>query len=730
MWQTWYDLRARSGGRIARPSSRKPPAGTRGPLDPYGCGSKTPYAVVVVEQDHYPLCLRGCDMTNAISSDDWLMGPSDDECEEKAQGGPFRRGGPVYAAKQWTGVIPLRKDEKLPAKKKITGRKGIQTEPEQYTRADVVREYGDCNLGLRLQGMVGIDVDDYESSGETKTGAADLAELVRVLGPLPKGPTSTARGDGPSRIHLFRLPEDFEVTEEFRGDLSPSIDVIQRHHRLVCAWPSVHPKTGSTYRWYDAEGDVMPEGTVPAPGDFPEIPAAWLEHLRKPQRQNGPGAGLDVDEFREQYTEESDPDLVQHILNKFVAREGSRHNTMMQALGWTTREAIYGKVAAGPLFDKLEDMWWAAKSGAAPNEFNDMLVKAVKEAPEPEEGKDDLYVDPDAVVEKPFAVGGWDFLAPGEPDEPPIWGDASKAALWNSGESLFIFGPPGAGKSTLAQLVVFARLGLQSEVLGFPVTDDGKKVLYLALDRPKQIQRAMRRLVRPEHEQTLRDRLLVRKGGLDTMITDIKNRNYIRDLCLKEGVGTVIVDSIKDVLPNASSEEPAAHYNLARQSCLAADVEWIELHHNRKANGDNKEPNTLEDVFGSRWITAGAGSVISLWQKDPTSDQVSMKHIRAAGEKLRPITLTIHGKTGTFEYENDHTMPEFLKEQGQDPFTAHQAAAYLKRSPGSVRITLNRMVEKGDLKKIEMDDESPFDDGSKSGYQVIHIGQHPGQHAV
>jgi hypothetical protein len=303
----------------------------------------------------------------------------------------------------------------------------------------------------------------------------------------------------------------------------------------------------------------------------------------------------------------------------------------------------------------------------------------------------------------PFTIDGLSFLAVDEPDEPPLWGDADRASLWSSGESLFIFGPPGSAKSTLVHLIVFALLGLRPDVLGFPVTNDGRKVLYLAMDRPKQIQRAMRRLVKAvpqDKRHVLAERLEVHKGPLDFNMTKRSDRDVLRDYCLKNGIGTVIVDSVKDIIPNASDEEAAGNYNLARQSCVAAGIEWAELHHNRKANGANKEPNTLEDVYGSRWLTAGAGSVISLWQDNPGSDKVSLCHIRASGEKLRDLTLTLNIRTGMLSHETARTLEQFLINQKQGDFSAADAAKYLSKSPQSVRVSLDRMVKRGELRKF------------------------------
>jgi RecA-family ATPase len=40
---------------------------------------------------------------------------------------------------------------------------------------------------------------------------------------------------------------------------------------------------------------------------------------------------------------------------------------------------------------------------------------------------------------------------------------------------------------------------------------------------------------------------------------------------------------------------------------------WL-LHHHRKAQGQNKKPNKISDVYGSQYITARATSVLALWE--------------------------------------------------------------------------------------------------------------------
>jgi hypothetical protein len=89
---------------------------------------------------------------------------------------------------------------------------------------------------------------------------------------------------------------------------------------------------------------------------------------------------------------------------------------------------------------------------------------------------------------------GDQFILNGGDDPEPVWGVGSRIA-WSSCEPLLIVGPAGVGKTTLAQNIVKARLGLGApDVLGMPVEPSDKPLLYFAADRPRQTRRAFRRL--------------------------------------------------------------------------------------------------------------------------------------------------------------------------------------------------------------------------------------------
>lgn len=88
----------------------------------------------------------------------------------------------------------------------------------------------------------------------------------------------------------------------------------------------------------------------------------------------------------------------------------------------------------------------------------------------------------------------------------PIWGRGAEV-LWSPGETLVAAGPQGTLKSHLAQHLALARAGIIDEVLGWQVVP-GSRVLYVAADRPAQIQRSFARMVSEVDREALSERLL------------------------------------------------------------------------------------------------------------------------------------------------------------------------------------------------------------------------------
>jgi replicative DNA helicase len=108
-------------------------------------------------------------------------------------------------------------------------------------------------------------------------------------------------------------------------------------------------------------------------------------------------------------------------------------------------------------------------------------------------------------------------------------------------------------------------------------------------------------------------------------------------MALGVDAGTVYVDSLKDAVIGLSEDAVGAAYNRARQSLLAHGIQICELHHNRKANPNNG-PVGVNDVFGSTWLTSGAGSVIQL-TGDPGDPVIKFRHVKLPANEVGPWHL-------------------------------------------------------------------------------------------
>ncbi|GAA1935060.1 hypothetical protein GCM10009716_47630 [Streptomyces sodiiphilus] len=243
-----------------------------------------------------------------------------------------------------------------------------------------------------------------------------------------------------------------------------------------------------------------------------------------------------------------------------------------------------------------------------------------------------------------FATDGWSFVRESGADCEPLWGTRERTA-WAPGESLMIVGAPGVGKTTLAHQVILARLGLAGSVLDMPVAPS-ERVLYLAMDRPRQIAKAMARRITPDHESVLRDRLVVWEGPLPATLD--KEPDLLADLAAAHQADTIVIDSLKDAVSTMVDDSLAVAFHNARMRALRGGVEIMELHHQRKATADapRGQRPALDQVYGSTWFTAGAGSVLFVAGRagDPA---VTVHHLKTPTGEIGPLDVTHNHERGT-----------------------------------------------------------------------------------
>lgn len=301
-----------------------------------------------------------------------------------------------------------------------------------------------------------------------------------------------------------------------------------------------------------------------------------------------------------------------------------------------------------------------------------------------------------------LGIPGGAFILDGPPEPPPIWGQGAEV-LWAAGETLAICGPQGLGKSTIAQQVALALVGVRpARLFDQPIPPAKGRVLYIAADRPRQIRRSLRRMVSDEDREMLDDRLLVHLGPLPFSLSRDPERLW-PFVAQFEGVGYVIVDSLKDVVTKLSDDEAGANINRAFQFVLAHDVELLVVHHLRKPDRATGKAEGLADFYGSELISAGMGSILML-EGQPGASTVKLTHAKQPCETVGPLLVTHDHATGTSTAEvADDFRPTLRMEQVcryVEASSAPPSQSQVLRALGSARTTqkaLDLLVAEGFL---------------------------------
>lgn len=305
-----------------------------------------------------------------------------------------------------------------------------------------------------------------------------------------------------------------------------------------------------------------------------------------------------------------------------------------------------------------------------------------------------------------FTNGGA-FILDTPSDPPVIWG-TSEEILWARGESVILTGTAGVGKTTLAQQVVLGLIGLRAAVIGYPVTPAGR-VLYLAMDRPRQIARSFRRMVGEGDRATLAERLVIWQGPPPA---DVARRpGVLLAMADAAAADVVVLDSLKDAAIGLATDEVGAGVNRALQTLLAAGVDAFILHHQtkRSGNGDGGKPLTLADVYGSAWITNGAGSVILL-AGDAGDVVVTLSHLKPVTEPVGPLKLSHDHFAGVTTLADHVDALEWLRRQ-RGPVTVTALAA--ARDPAAPRPA--QEAARRDLERLVRNGLANRHDGQRGG---------------
>jgi replicative DNA helicase len=323
-------------------------------------------------------------------------------------------------------------------------------------------------------------------------------------------------------------------------------------------------------------------------------------------------------------------------------------------------------------------------------------------------------------------VSGGSFALDVSDKVPAVWG-ADDLVAWAEGEPALLVGPAGVGKTTVAQRAALARIGLLDEVLGMPVAPSSAgRVLYVAADRPAQAQRSLRRMVDEADRELLDERLVIWRGPLHVDIAT--EPAALLELARRHGADTVVLDSLKDVALDLVKDETGQRLHVALQTAVTGGVEVLALHHQRKAQAGGGKPKTLADVYGSTWITAGAGSVLLLWGEagDPV---VELSHLKQPAGQIGPLTVVHDALTGDSRVEEQPTVHSVLAGAARG-ITALGLAAILwdasdRNAVEKARRQLDGLVRSGRAHRVDGHKGGGKDRDPTIYYPVAHREEQP-----
>lgn len=175
-------------------------------------------------------------------------------------------------------------------------------------------------------------------------------------------------------------------------------------------------------------------------------------------------------------------------------------------------------------------------------------------------------------------------------------------------------GPPGVGKSQLS-IRFGERLAKGDNFLIWPIKRP-MKVIVFSMEMPHDELKYIMDQMKIESNELLRENFKIIPIGSGVRFNEKQNQdrfNRILDTVQPDGV---IFDSlglaINDDLSSDKIILETFQYIHETVRGTYGAFAWF-IHHNRKAQGGNHKPNKLDDLYGSRYISAATSTALGLW---------------------------------------------------------------------------------------------------------------------
>ncbi len=563
-----------------------------------------------------------------------------------------------YAAHGWH-VFPLKPRAKEPATPH--GFKDATTDAPQIH--SWWQETPGANIGLHPapSGLVVIDVDG---------GAGREAAMKLGLFTQPTLTAVTPRG-----WHLYFRHPDFAVSNK---PLAPGVDV-RGDEGYVVVPPSVHP-SGTAYRWVkDATLDLAPD---------------IVELLRN-------GAGPHAATPLPERIPETQRNTTLFSLAGTMRRRGAAEAEILAALGVmnTTR-------CVPPLpTDEVEKIAHSACRYPPADDGRYPVAPPPAEASEAGEAGPGLE-DIEGPEEIPNACALLERERCAQAFSPPLLADFAAQApvrvTWVApgyaarDNVTAIAGHPKSGKTSLLAELAGAVSGEGTSFLGHPTAPGA--VLWIDLEQPKGLTAA----VLTEHCGP-EARVYVQWGTLPGFAP-------MREFCLQQGVGLVVVDSLAKVYDLAGVEEENSATQVGHALAPLLDfartthVALVLIHHLRKTGGSEGL-----DLRGSVALAAAVDILVSFRRFAPDAEDADSRRVLQAYSRYEETApklviervdrrYRVCGTPG--EVKRRTEREKLLAVLTEEPQTAEELAAAANMASSAARTVLKHLSHEPDAIRV------------------------------
>lgn len=183
---------------------------------------------------------------------------------------------------------------------------------------------------------------------------------------------------------------------------------------------------------------------------------------------------------------------------------------------------------------------------------------------------------------------------------------------------VILSGPPDVGKSQFA-IRFGEKLAKGQDFLKWKIMRP-MKIVVVSMEMPHEELKFMLDTMAFEEHELLRDNFKIIPIGSGAKLSEKRNQERLNRVLEAHQPDGVLFDSLGMAINDEMSSDKVVletfDYIHSTVRGKYGAFAWF-IHHNRKAQSGNSKPNKLDDLYGSRYISAATSTAIGLWPTKP-----------------------------------------------------------------------------------------------------------------